>query len=161
MPESILPPSFLCVLAAFQGCFCAPTYANFQLIVAGWVHCLGRRTVTAIVLAAGGVGGKHISVFHRFFSRAQWSLDTLGKVLFGLALAWIPADQPLYLLGDDTLARKQGKCISLASIHHDPLRSTARKPFFSFGHVWVVLAVWVPLPMGPKRGFALPLLFRL
>ena len=46
-------------------------------------------------------------------------------------------------------------------MHHDPLLSTARKPFFSFGHVWVVLALWVPLPMGASRGFALPILFRL
>jgi hypothetical protein len=46
-------------------------------------------------------------------------------------------------------------------MHHDPLLSTARKPFFSFGHVWVVLALWVPLPMGRGRGFALPLLVRL
>ncbi len=161
MPEFILPSSFICVLSAFRGCFGTPSYANFQLLVAGWVHCLGRRTVTAVVLAAGGVGWKHISVFHRFFSRAQWSLDAVGKVLFGLALAWLPSGQPLYLLGDDTLARKAGKCISLASIHHDPLLSTARKPFFSFGHVWVVLAIWVPLPMGVRRGFALPVLFRL
>src|SRR5438094_3709231 len=46
-------------------------------------------------------------------------------------------------------------------MHHDPLLSTARKPFFSFGHVWVTLALWVPLPTGKRRGFALPLLFRL
>src|SRR5438105_15031380 len=46
-------------------------------------------------------------------------------------------------------------------MHHDPLLATARKPFFSFGHVWVVLALWVPLPMGRGRGFALPLLVRL
>jgi hypothetical protein len=39
--------------------------------------------------------------------------------------------------------------------------SAARKPFFSFGHAWVVLAVWVPLPTGSGRGFALPILFRL
>jgi len=82
-------------------------------------------------------------------------------VVFQQALRWLAADQPLYLLGDDTLARKQGKCVSLAAMHHDPLLSTARKPFFSFGHVWVVLALWVPLPMGRGRGFALPLLVRL
>src|SRR3954463_12908993 len=46
-------------------------------------------------------------------------------------------------------------------MHHDPLLSSARKPFCSFGPGWVVLALWVPLPMGGRRGFALPLLFRL
>ena len=73
----------------------------------------------------------------------------------------LPGDQPLVVLGDDTLARKGGKSIALASMHHDPLLSSARKPFASFGHVWVVLALWAPLPFGSGRGFALPVLFRL
>jgi hypothetical protein len=99
------------------------------------VHCLGRRTITGVALASGALGTRHISVFHRFFTRAQWALDTLGQIIFTLALVWVPADQPLLLLLDDTLARKGGKGISLASMHHDPLLSTGRKPFFSFGHV--------------------------
>ncbi len=97
-------------------------------------------------------------MFHRFFSRASWCLDSVSGALFRLADQWIPSDEPLYLPLDDTLARKGGKCIALASIHHDPLLSTRRKPFFSYGHCWVVLSVWVPLPMG---GFALPIFFRL
>lgn len=161
MHPSILPESFLGLLALFAPCFHTPSATNFAVLIAGWVHCLGRRTITAVALAAGTVGTQHISTLHRFFSRAQWSLDEVGHVLFRLALVWIPADQPVFLLVDDTLARKGGKCISLASMHHDPLLSTGRKPFFSFGHVWVVLALWAPLPMGPSRGFALPILFRL
>lgn len=161
MPEIILPSTFVGLLVAFEPCFHAPSYRTFQLLVAGWIHCLGRRTVTGVALASGGVGQRHISVFHRFFARATWSLDAVGQVVFRLALRWIPADQPLLILVDDTLARKTGKGIALATMHHDPLLSTARKPFCSFGHVWVVLALWVPLPMGGSRGFALPLLFRL
>ncbi len=49
-------------------------------------------------------------------------------------------------------------------MHHDPLLSTARRPFSRFGHVWVVLALWLPLPfgvVGGPRGVAVPLLFRL
>lgn len=161
MHEIMLPDTFVGLLTAFHSCFTAPSYSNFQLLVAGWVHCLGRRTITAVALASGAVGMRHISAFHRFFSRARWNLDDVGRVLFTLALVWIPADQPLYVLIDDTLARKSGKCIALGSMHHDPLLSTAKKPFLHFGHVWVVLALWVPLPMGGSRGFALPLLFRL
>ena len=157
----ILPESFRPLLDAFRPCFTAPSHGNFVSVVAGWVHCLGRRTVTAVALASGALSARHISVFHRFFSRARWALDALGHVLFSLALAWLPPDQPLLLILDDTLARKGGKSISLASMHHDPLLSSARKPFFSFGHVWVILALWVPLPLGDGRGFALPLLFRL
>lgn len=161
MSSPMIPETFGVLLTAFHTCFHAPSYATFQWLVAGWVQCLGRRTITAVALASGAVGVRHISVFHRFFARAQWSLDAVGKVLFLLALPWIPPDQPLLLLGDDTLARKQGKCVSLASMQHDPLLSHGRKPFFSFGHVWVVLALWVPLPMSQGRGFALPILVRL
>ena len=148
MFEVILPHSFVLLCAAFQPYFSAPTYRNFQLLVAGWIHCPGRRTITAVAVASGAVEQRHISVFHRFFARAQWSLDAVGHGLFRLALAWLPAGGPLYVLIDDTLARKHGKGISLATMHHDPLLSSARKPFCSFGHVWVVLALWVPLPMG-------------
>ncbi len=161
MHSAIVPESFVRLLAAFEGCFHAPSYRNFVTLVAGWVHCLGRRTVTAVVVAAGAVGQRHISVFHRFFARAQWALDDVGQVVFRFAASWIPADQPLFLIIDDTLCRKSGKSVCLATMHHDPLLSTTSKPFFRFGHVWVVLALWVPLPRGASRGFALPLLFRL
>lgn len=161
MLNLIVPETLLPLLAAFQPCFTAPSYRTFCLLISGWLHCSGRRTVTGLVIAAGAVGSRHISIFHRFFARAPWSLDALGQVVFGLAVRWIPADGPLYVLVDDTLARKHGKGISLATMHHDPLLSSARRPFCSFGHVWVVLALWVPLPLGGRRGFALPLLFRL
>ena len=161
MSEVSLPPTVAALLASCAPCFQARSFQTFQWLVLGWVQCQGRRTITAVALASGAIGQRHIAVFHRFFSRASWRLDALGHGLFTLALAWIPADQPLIVLGDDTLARKGGKSIALASMHHDPLRSGARKPFCSFGHVWVVLAVWVPLPFGRGRGFALPILFRL
>jgi hypothetical protein len=160
MPEVILPESLAVMLLAFEECFTAPSFHNFTVIVAGWLHCLGRRTITAVALASGGIGERHISVFHRFFARATWSLDAVGQVLFRLALRWVPDAELLFLPLDDTLARKGGKCIALASIHHDPLLSTRKKPFFSFGHCWVVFSLWLPLPMF-GTGFALPLLFRL
>jgi DDE superfamily endonuclease len=161
MSELIGPPTLAALLSVFTGCFQARRYVTCQRLVLGWVQCQGRRTVTGVVLASGALEQRHSSVLHRFFSRASWSLDALGHVLFGLALTWVPADQPLVLVGDDTLARQGGKSIALASRHHDPLLSRARKPFCSFGHVWVVLAVWVPRPFGTGRGFALPILFRL
>src|SRR3989442_9943556 len=138
MSELIVPPTLAALLSAFSCCFQARSYLTFQWLVLGWGQCQGRRTLTGVALASGAIGQHHISVFHRFFSRASWSLDGLGHALLPLALAWIPADQPLVILGDDTLARKGGKSIALAGIHHDPLLSSARKPFCSFGHVWVV-----------------------
>src|SRR5919199_2531108 len=161
MSGVIVPPTLAALLAACTPCFQARSYLTFECLVLVWIQCHGRRTITTVALASGALGRRHISVFHRFLSRASWSLDALGHVVFTLVLKWLPADQPLVVLGDDTLARKGGKSIALASMHHDPLLSSARKPFASFGHVWVVLALWLPLPFGSGRGFALPVLFRL
>ena len=46
-------------------------------------------------------------------------------------------------------------------MHRDRLPPTKRKPFFSLGHVWVVLVVWQSLPMGASHGFAVPISCRL
>ena len=164
MPPLMLPETFTPIAAAFVPCFTAPTYRTFCFLVAGWVHCAGRHTVTGVALGAGIIGWRHISACHRFFSRATWCADHLGLMIFRLAVRWVPAEGPLVVLVDDTLARKGGKAIALGSMHHDPLLSTVRKAFSRFGHVWVVLALWVPLPFGPgggPKGIALPLLFRL
>src|SRR5689334_21896030 len=118
MPPAIVPDSFVALLGAFRGCFGAPTFGLFQGVVAGWVHCLGRRTLTAVALAGGLVGTRHVGGVHRFFSRAAWRWDELGRVLFGLAVAWAPPGAPLLVLVDDTLARKGGKGIALAAMHH-------------------------------------------
>src|SRR5687768_18529786 len=123
----MLPSTLVGLLVAFEPCFTAPSARTFRLLVAGWIHCLGRRTITRVAVASGGVDQHHISVFHRFFSRARWSPDALGQVVFRLALAWIPADQPLLVLIDDTLARKTGKGIVLSTMHVVPLLSTVCK----------------------------------
>ncbi len=116
MSELIVPPTLAVLLTAFTSCFQERSYLTFQWLVLGWVECQGRHTITTVALASGALRQRHISVFHRFFSRASWSLDALGHGVFGLALAWVPADQPLVVLGDDTLARKGGKSIALAAL---------------------------------------------
>jgi hypothetical protein len=60
MADIILPESLAAMLLAFEKCFTAPSFRNFTVIVAGWLHCLGRRTITAVTLASGGVGVRHI-----------------------------------------------------------------------------------------------------
>ena len=166
MPPLIVPETFALVLATCAGCFTAPTYRVFCQLVAGWLHCPGRHTVTGVALAAGAgvLGWRHVSAFHRFFGRARWEPDALGKVVCTLAVRALAAGDPIVLLVDDSLARKEGKAIALGSMHHHPLLSTRRRPFSRFGHVWVVLALWLPLPFGAvggPRGGAVPVVFRL
>jgi hypothetical protein len=46
-------------------------------------------------------------------------------------------------------------------MYHDPLRSTQKRPVFSFGHSWVVFSLHVSFPFAPGKVWALPILVRL
>ena len=72
-----------------------------------------------MLLAAGAVGKKHHSAFHRLFAQAQWSLDQVGLLVFDMLAPWLEGEVLLAL--DDTLARKRGLKVFGAGMHHDPL----------------------------------------
>ena len=67
MPLPIVPESFALVLAACAPCFTAPTYRVCCQLVAGWLHCPGRYTVTGVAVAAGWgvVGGARVDGSHQ------------------------------------------------------------------------------------------------
>ena len=156
-----LVSSFCELLLSFAPVFSQPSFANFLTMLTGRVFCLGRHTVTGLIVAGGAIEKKHFSAYHRFFSRAVWNLDPLGRVILGLALRFVPKDTVILLGVDDTLGRKTGRHIRGAGMHHDPLRSTPGRPVFSFAHSWVVLSIIVPLPFIKHRSFAIPILLRL
>ena len=156
----LLVSSFQQLMLSFAPIFTQPSFGNFAAMVAGWVWCHGRHTVTGAIVAAGA-GAKHFSCYHRFFSRAQWCLDSVGHVLLVLALRWVPDDAAVLLGMDDTLCRKTGRHIWGAGMHHDPLRSTSARPAFAFGHSWVVLSIHIALPFLTNRLIAIPFMFRL
>lgn len=151
-------PSFMALLQELNVVMTAPTFQNFLVIAYGWVFAR-RRTVTAMIQAAGAVGTKHHSVFHRFFAAAKWSLDELGLTVFQLIRPWL--GKTIYLALDDTLARKSGRRMFGVGMHHDPLISSRKLAVLNWGHSWVVLGVVVKLPLRDDRWFCLPILFRL
>jgi len=138
----------------------APTFQSFLVVLAGWLFAC-RRTVTGMIQAAGAVGRKHHSAFHRVFATARWSLDELGLAVFGLVLGLIGPAATIFLAVDDTLARKRGLKVFGVGMHHDPLLSSRGKAIVNWGHSWVVLGVLVELPILKGRWFCLPVLFRL
>ncbi len=154
-----LVTSFLVMLQPLSVAMTAPTFSNWMIMLAGWAFA-PRRTVTGMLLAAGAVGQKHHSVFHRLFAEAQWSLDRLGLVVFGMIEPFLAGD-PIFLAIDDTLARKRGLKVFGVGMHHDPLLSTRKTALMNWGHSWVVLGVIVRFKHWPERAFCLPILFRL
>jgi hypothetical protein len=147
------------LLQQLSSCFTAPSFQSLMMLVCGWIFAT-RRTVTGMILAAGVVGEKHHSAFHRFFASARWSLDTLGLRVFGLIEPFCGPGSIL-LAGDDTLARKRGLKVFGVGMHHDPLLSTRKVALTNWGHSWVVLAVIVKFPFRDNFRFALPVLFRM
>src|SRR5215831_14883563 len=158
MPD-LLVRSFAPLLLAFQSCFTQPSFHSFWALSCAWILCSGRRSLTRIILSAQLTEFKHYCSFHRFFSQARWNLDDLGRCVFQLLLPFCAE----VLLGavDDTLARKSGRHIWGAGMHHDPLRSTQKRPFFAFGHNFVVFSLQVALPFASDKYWAFPILVRM
>src|SRR5271170_3050703 len=158
MPE-LLVRSFAPLLLAFQPCFTGPSFSSFWALTCAWILCSGRRSLTRIIQAAQLTDLKHYCSFHRFFSQARWNLDDLGRCVFQLLLPF--CEEVLVGSVDDTLARKSGRHIWGAGMHHDPLRSTQKRPVFSFGHNFVVFSLQVALPFAPNKYWAFPILVRM
>lgn len=151
--------SFAMLLQNFSTGFTQPSWISFRLLMIGWVMYPGRRTVTNLIRGSAGLSVKSFSAFHRFFSRNQWRLDQLSHALVLLLKPFLSAIVQVSV--DDTLTRKGGRHIWGAAMHHDPLRSTRKKAFFSFGLNWVVLSIQLRFTFAPNKTWALPVLFRL
>ncbi len=158
MPH-LLVRSFAPLLLAFQSCFTQPSFHSFWALTCAWILCSGRRSLTRIIQSAQLTEFKHYCSFHRFFSQARWNFDDLGQRVFQLLLPF--CSEVLVGAVDDTLARKSGRHIWGAAMHHDPLLSTRSRPFFSFGHNWVVFSLHVSFAFAPQKVWALPILVRL
>ena len=143
--------------------------ADFQklsTLLLAWITTPFKRTITGLIRCPlTGLSApsreKHFSVFHRFFSRARWELDDLGRVVVGLFEAFIPKD--VTLIVDDTLCRRKGPRILGVGMFHDPLTSSSesKRVCFAFGLNFVVLSLWIPASFCHSGGIALPILFRL
>lgn len=167
MFDATVPPSIQVLLANFTSCFSSRGFQNFVALTTGWIACQGRHHISRVIQAAlGPARGKHHSTLYRFLSRGSWAADRLGKVLLKLLLPMVSKE--VTCIVDDTLGHKSGPHVFGAAMHYDAVQSSygrgtaaGRKAVFAFGHNWVVLTLWVPLPWGAGRGVAVPILFRL
>jgi SRSO17 transposase len=130
------------------------------VVSTGWVLSTGPRAVTESLVVTGVSGVVHHEAFHRFFSRARWYADELGRLLFRFIVSCLDGGEAIVLAIDDTVAPKKGEKVYGLGTHIDPVRSTRKHRIFCFGHCWVVLALLVRVPFA-SRPWALPVLFRL
>lgn len=93
--------ALLSILLLVRPAFTEPSFCRFLVLFAGWVRTSGVHAVTEALVAAGVSGEQHHAAFHRFFSRARWSMDELGRLVLLRLVALAPG--PLRLVLDDTL----------------------------------------------------------
>ena len=164
MRDHRIPMKLESILLRFQPCFTSRSFENFVSLVVGWVLCIGRRTVSRVVMASGPLCSRHFSSTYRFFSRAVWIPDALARVVVGMIVERL--SDIIEVSIDDTLCRRTGPHFFGAAMHHDSKASTyggkvGRTTAFAFGHNWVVLAIRIPLPWDCERGIAIVVLVRL
>lgn len=147
---------FHTMLVPLAAVFSQPSFCNFVVLLEGWLRA-GAHAMTSTALTALETYPKHFASYYRFFSEGAWESDALGVALTKLVLGWVP-EGPVLAAVDDTLARKTGKHIWGANMHHDPLHWLPNA--LAFGHNWVVLALVIPVPL-VQRPVAVPVLWRL
>lgn len=156
-----LIPSLAALVAPFRDCFRIEVFHTFQTLIAGWIVCLGPRTISEVWQATGLAARRHHDTAYAVFHSAAWEWDDLGIVLATLILAHLIPGGVVWVAVDDTLCHKRGAKVAFGGIFLDPVLSSKRHKSFRFGLNWVVLGLAVPLPLRRDRYFCLPVLWRL
>lgn len=154
-----LARTLLRALEVFRPAFTASTFARWLLLCVGWILCVERHAITECLVVTGIATVAEHSAFHRCFARARWEPDRLGLLLLTHVRSRWP-HLPLRFVIDDTLAPHKGPQVFGLGCHVDAVRSTRKTKVFTFGHVWVTLALVVQVPFS-TRPWAIPLLARL
>lgn len=156
-----LIPSLSTLVEPFRHCFHPQVFSTFQSLIAGWVVCLGPRTISEVWQATGLAAKRHHDNAYAVFHSAVWEWDDLGIVLATLILTHLIPGAAVWMAADDTLSHKRGAKVAFGGIFLDAVLSSKRHKTLRFGLNWIVLGIVVPIPMRPDRHFCLPVLWRL
>ncbi|MGZ3304094.1 MAG: IS701 family transposase [Isosphaeraceae bacterium] len=156
-----LIPTLAALVAPFRDCFRAEVFQTFQALLAGWVVCVGPRTISEVWQATGLAAKRHHDTAYAVFHSAAWEWDDLGLVLATLVLTHLVPGGVVWIAVDDTLCHKRGAKVAFGGIFLDAVMSSKKHKTFRFGLNWVVLGVAVPIPLRDDRYYCLPVLWRL
>jgi hypothetical protein len=145
-------------LAPFAVALTRPALSKLAWLVQGGILAPGRRTVCAALAACGRGHCPRFTTFHRFFNRDRWSALCLSHLLLVvLVAAFLTASEPLVILVDETVERRQGKRITYQSWFRDPVRSEGARKVPCRGIRWLCACLLVQVPWS-TRPWALPFL---
>jgi hypothetical protein len=154
-----LIPSLHVLLDPLAAAFRREVHDLFCKVVAAWIVCLGRRTISRVWETTGQSEHRNHAAVYRLFSEAVWNWDAVCRLLLLRVLALVPGVR-LWVVVDDTLAHKRGAKVAFGGIFLDAVLSTRKHKVFRFGNNWVLLGVVVELPFRPNRYFCLSILWR-
>ena len=130
---SQLIPSLATLVAAFADCSRPQVFRTFQALLAGWITCLGPRTISEVWLATRLAARRHHGTAYAVFHCAVWEWDDLGIVLATLILTHLVPGGVVRIVVDDTLCHKRGAEVASSGIFLDPVLSTRKHKAFRFG----------------------------
>lgn len=161
MRTSYLPEPFGIDKGDFSLCFSRPSLRHFVMLVVGWVVTVGQHTISRVILSVGAHEREHFASLYRFLSRAVWSWDSVGWMVFRIIHRTFLANATeVVCVVDDTLNKHWGKKICGAGYQHDGSVPKGDPPV-RFGVCFVVIGVMVQLPGISERVFCLPFAARL
>lgn len=153
--------------------FTDATARTWRQIALGWVLRRGPATVTGIVRTLGRLADRHWTVYHKFFYRAAWSLETLslylmvhviGPMILESDTTDAATGKPVADLAiDDTTAARYGRHVAHAGWFKDAsIQGPATKgSVIHWAHNWIVGTVTLRLPRWPLVRWVLPAVFAL
>ena len=148
------------LLAPFSGCFNEPVFATFSVMVAAWIVCLGRRTISRVWQTTGRAHDEDHSKAYRLFNQALWNWDDLARIVLLELLCDLIPGSSVWLVVDDTLCHKRGANVAFGGIFLDAVLSSRKHKIFRFAVNWVTLGIVVQLPFRKDRFFCINLLWR-
>ncbi len=136
-----LIPSLATLVESFRDCFHPQVFQTFQTLIAGWIICLGPRTLSEVWQATGLAAKRHHDTAYAVFHSAAWEWDDLGIVLATLILTHLIPGGVVWIVVDDTLCHKRGAKVAFGGIFLDAVLSSKRHKTLRFGLNWVVLGI--------------------
>ncbi len=155
-------PSFDSVLQCLLPVFTQPSFQTHIEVLLGWIMCFGKRTEFSVfqtIQADTPVSHKErhpFDRFYNFFSRSAWTVRDLAHQIAVAIVVQLNPHGLLYLVVDDTLLHKRGKCVYGLGWFRDAVASTAKRVATASGNNWVVMGLAIRIP-GTDKIYCLPI----
>src|SRR2546427_1888267 len=111
-----LIPSLDVLLLLLTPVFRQEVHILFCQMVAAWIVCLGRRTISRVWETTGQAEQRNHAAAFRLFSQAVWNWDEVCRLLLIRILATLVPGTRVWLVVDDTLCHKRGAKVAFGGI---------------------------------------------